>query len=145
MNSIVKLMIVSVFVIGLALGFSACGGGTTTTTDNKKPADNKATETKPADNKSTENKSTETKPAETSSADSVGVPECDEYIKKYEMCLNSKVPEAAKAATKDALDKTRKSWKDMAANPQTKAGLATACKTANDAAKSSMTAYGCEW
>ncbi|HNQ14396.1 MAG TPA: hypothetical protein PKM58_02465, partial [Pyrinomonadaceae bacterium] len=70
MNSIVKLMIVSVFVIGLALGFSACGGGTTTT-ENKKPADNKATETKPADNKTTE-----TKPADTSSADSVGVPEC---------------------------------------------------------------------
>lgn len=139
MNSIVKLMIVCVFVIGLALGFSACGGGTTTT-ENKKPADNKATETKPADNKTTE-----TKPADTSSADSVGVPECDEYIKKYEMCLNSKVPEAAKAATKDALDKTRKSWKDMAANPQTKSGLATACKTATDAAKSSMTAYGCEW
>lgn len=144
MNSIVKLMIVSVFVIGLALGFSACGGGTTTT-ENKKPADNKATETKPADNKSADNKSTETKPADTSSADSVGVPECDEYIKKYEMCLNSKVPEAAKAATKDALDKNRKAWKDAAANPQTKAALASGCKQASDAVKPSMTAYGCEW
>ncbi len=141
MRSIVKLLLVSVFALSLAFGFSACGGTTTTTTD-KKPADNKATtDTKPADNKA----ATDTKPADVSSADSVGVPECDEYIKKYEICLNSKVPESARATLKTSFETTRKSWKDAAATPQGKSALATGCKTALETAKSSMTAYGCEW
>lgn len=138
MRSIVRLMFVSVFAIALALGFSACGG---TATPEKK-ADNKAaTDTKPADNKA----ATDTKPADVAATDSIGVPECDEYIKKYEMCLNSKVPEAARASMKTAFDQTRKSWKEAASNPSGKSALASGCKTALETAKSSMTAYGCDW
>ena len=122
MRSIVKLMLVSVFALSLAFGFSACGG--TATTD-KKPTD--------------------TKPADVAATDSVGVPECDEYIKKYEMCLNNKVPEAARASLKTSFETTHKAWKDAAATPQGKSALATGCKTALETAKSSMTAYGCEW
>jgi hypothetical protein len=139
MKSILKLSIVSTIALALALGFSACGG---TATPDKKPADNKAaTNTKPADNKA----ATDTKPADATTADSIGVPECDEYIKKYEMCLNNKVPEAARAGLKTSFEQTRKAWKDAAASPQGKTALATGCKTALETAKSSMTAYGCEW
>lgn len=79
------------------------------------------------------------------SGDKIGVPECDEYIQKYEACVNSKVPEAMRASVKASLDTARKMWKDAAATPQGKAGLATACKQALETAKSSMGSYGCSW
>jgi hypothetical protein len=81
----------------------------------------------------------------TSSGDSVGVPECDEYIKKYEACVNTKIPDAQRGTFKSSLDTLRKSWKDAAANPQSKAGLATGCKAALDQAKTSMASFGCAW
>lgn len=81
----------------------------------------------------------------TASGDKVGVPECDEYIQKYEACVNSKVPESMRATVKGSLDTARKMWKDAAATPQGKAGLATACKQALETAKTSMGSYGCSW
>ena len=78
----------------------------------------------------------------TASGDKIGVPECDEYIQKYEACVNSKVPEAMRASVKASLDTARKMWKDAAATPQGKAGLATACTQALETAKSSMGSYG---
>ena len=75
----------------------------------------------------------------------IGIAECDEYLKKYEACVSDKVPEAARAQLRASLETTRKSWRDLAANPQTKGTLATACKQAHDTAKTSMSAYGCSW
>lgn len=130
MKTIVKLLFVSILAISTALLATACGGG------NTKPGDNKSGST--SDNKTT---STPT----TAGGGEIGVPECDDYIKKYEMCLNSKVPEAARGAFKTSLDQVRKSWKEAAANPQTKAALASGCKTALETAKQSLSAYSCEW
>lgn len=107
-----------------------------------------------AKSESTTNKdaTTPTKPAASpaattattaSSSDSIGVPECDAYIAAYEKCVRDKMPEAARAQANSALAQSRKSWKELAANPQTKATLAGACKTATDAARQSMKAYGC--
>lgn len=88
---------------------------------------------------------TEKAGSEAAAANSVGVPECDEYITKYEKCLDEKVPEASRAPMKDAFAKTRESWKKMAENEATKAGLTQACKQAMEAAKTSMKAMGCEF
>src|SRR6185369_11823991 len=40
--------------------------------------------------------------APTATADSVGVPECDDYLNKYQACVDSKVPEASRAALKQS-------------------------------------------
>lgn len=77
-------------------------------------------------------------------ADSVGVPECDDYISKYEKCVATKVPEMARAPMQDAFARTRADWKAAAATPEGKQGLAIACKAAADAAKQAVAAYGCE-
>jgi hypothetical protein len=77
--------------------------------------------------------------------DAVGVPECDEYLTKYEKCVSEKVPESARAQLKGSVDQMRSSWKQMASNPMTKAGLAQGCKQALETAKTSMSAYGCSW
>lgn len=77
-----------------------------------------------------------------SAGDKIGVPECDDFIAKYEACTD-KVPEAGRAQYKDALAQWRKSWKQLAANPTTKGGLVAACKQAAESSAASWKAYGC--
>jgi hypothetical protein len=90
------------------------------------------------------NKTTTTTTTSTTSStgDKIGVPECDDFIAKYEACTD-KVPEAGRAQYKDAIAKWRASWKQLAANPATKGTLAAACKQAADASAASWKAYGC--
>ncbi|MEO6391056.1 MAG: hypothetical protein ABIP75_04335 [Pyrinomonadaceae bacterium] len=97
-------------------------------------------------NNSNSGKSGDSKPGDTTaSSGDIGVPECDAYIKKYEACINDKVPAASKDIMKNSFDQMRKSWKAAAATPEGKAGLANACTQAMDAAKKSMGAYGCDF
>ena len=116
----------------LGLLLLACGGGA---------SDNAANSSNAAANG---NKAANTSTASTS-GDKIGVPECDDYIAKYEACVNSKVPEAMRASVKGSMETARKMWKDAAATPQGKAGLAAACKQALETAKTAMASYGCSW
>ena len=120
--------------IAAGLALLACGGG----------ADNTANTANTA-NAGNTNKATNTAAnTSTTSGDKVGVPECDEYIAKVEACL-AKVPAAGQPAVKTSLDAMRKSWRDAAATPQGKAGLAAGCKQALETAKTTYSAYGCSW
>ncbi|MCY7344853.1 MAG: hypothetical protein LH614_01430 [Pyrinomonadaceae bacterium] len=67
-----------------------------------------------------------------SSGDKIGVPECDEYIEKYEACVKGKVPEAARGLMQSSIEQMRKSWKQVAAQPQAGAALAGGCKQARE-------------
>lgn len=78
----------------------------------------------------------------TTSGDKIGVPECDDFIAKYDACT-PKVPEIARAAYKDSLARWRAEWKKLADNPDTKGTLAAACKQALEQNKSAWKAYGC--
>jgi hypothetical protein len=80
-----------------------------------------------------------------SSAGSIGVPECDEYLDKYQACIEDKVPEAVRPSLVQALDQTRAGWKKAAATTQGKESLAAACKQAMETAKQTMSSYGCQW
>jgi hypothetical protein len=84
-------------------------------------------------------------PAASTASLEFGVPECDEYVKKYLACVESNVPAAVKEQVRTSFDQTREMWRQAAATPQGKAGLAQGCKLALDAAKASMTAYGCSF
>lgn len=77
------------------------------------------------------------------SSDKIGVPDCDDFIAKYDACVTDKVPEVARAQYKTAIDQWRTSWRQLAANPNTKATLAVACKQAAETARTSMKAYNC--
>jgi hypothetical protein len=77
--------------------------------------------------------------------DKIGVAECDQYLEKYEACVKGKVPEAARAPMQSSIEQMRQSWKDVAAHPQAKTTLAAGCKQAQEAAKQTMSAYGCAW
>jgi len=72
-----------------------------------------------------------------------GVAECDDYIRKYLACIDSKVPEAGRTAARQSLEQVKAQWKAAASTPDGKSALATGCKAATDAARTSMAAYGC--
>ena len=105
-------------VAAVIIAMAACGGGSSA------PASSTAT---------------------TTPMSGFGVPECDDYITKYEACINGKVPEATRAMVRQQLDATRAQWQQAAATPEGKAGLATGCKMALDIAKTAMQPYGCTW
>jgi hypothetical protein len=79
----------------------------------------------------------------TVSATEIGVPECDAFLKAYEACVHDKVPAAVRPTFDKGVANWRKSWHDIAANPQTKPSLVAACKSAKDSANTSMKTYGC--
>ncbi|PYS97757.1 MAG: hypothetical protein DMF65_10910 [Acidobacteria bacterium] len=124
--------------IAAGLVLLACGGGADNTANTANTANAGNT------NKAASNTAANTSTASTS-GDKIGVPECDDYISKYEACVNSKVPESMRATVKASMETARKMWKDAAATPQGKAGLAQACKQALETAKTSMSSYGCSW
>jgi len=78
----------------------------------------------------------------TASGDKVGIPECDDYIAKYESCT-PKVPEPGRAAYKSAGEQLRASWKKAAAEPTTRGSLAAACKQAMETQAAAWKMYGC--
>jgi hypothetical protein len=84
-------------------------------------------------------------PSEGAAGDSIGVPECDDYIAKYEACVRDKVPAAGRAQMEQSLQTMRSSWKQAAATPAGKTGLAQGCAQAAAAAKTAMGAYGCQF
>jgi hypothetical protein len=94
-------------------------------------------------NKAATTTATTTAPGKTaSSGEKIGVPECDEFIAKYEACT-SKVPEIARAQYKSSVEQLRSSWKKLAANPATKGTLAAACKQAAEQQAAAWKTYGC--
>jgi hypothetical protein len=74
-----------------------------------------------------------------------GVAACDQYMRKYMACVDSKVPEQARAMMRQSLEQTKAQWKQAASTPQGRDSLAMACTQAEAAAKQSMAAYGCAW
>lgn len=76
-------------------------------------------------------------------AESIGVPECDAYLKKYMDCIASKVPAVARTQYRNAFDQTLQSWRQAASTPEGKAGLALGCKQAQAASEQAMKVYGC--
>ena len=137
--------LISLFALCVLLGtlMLACGGAA----ENANTANTANTATTNANTKTaaTPATTTSTPASTTSAAGDIGVPECDDFLKKYEACVSGKVPAAAQATYKSSLDTWRNSWKQLAQTPQGKAGLATACKSAMEQAKTSLSSYGCTW
>ena len=104
------------------------------------------TETTTNDNSASSSKASRSPATTTVTAgEKIGVPECDDFIAKYDACVSSKVPEAARVQYKSAVAEWRKSWKKLADNPATKGSLAAACKQAAEQQAAALKTYGCTW
>jgi hypothetical protein len=121
----------------------ACGGSDSSS--NTSNTTNTTTANKGGSSNTTTTTTTNTTSSTSASGDKLGIPECDEYIAKYEACINSKVPEAQRAQVKTTLDQSRAAWRTAASTPQGKASLAGICKQAMDTARTSMKSYGCDF
>ncbi len=145
----VVLALAAGFCLGLVL--VACGTSNDNSTANSNASGNTSSNTTRSTTTTTTTSNTpatSASPATTTASTSggvTGVPVCDEYIEKYEKCVNDKVPEAARAQLRSSLETSRKAWKEAASTPQGKANLAPICQTALNTAKQTMSAYGCTW
>lgn len=138
-RTFIPLMLCAAF----ALLSVACGGSDTSSNNSTANTANKAT----SNTATTANTTSSTANSNTtsSSGEKIGVPECDEYIAKYEACLNSKVPEANRAQLKTAFEQSRAAWRTAASTPQSKASLPGLCKQAMEQARTAMKSYGCDF
>jgi hypothetical protein len=125
------------FCVAIALAVAACTSSETNSNNHNATAANSATS-----NTAT---STTTPASTTATTGKIGVPECDAFIEKYAACVSARVPEAARSQYKNTLEQWTKSWRELAANPQTKASLTAACKTSMEQARQSMKSYGCQF
>ena len=146
----IKLNKFSLLTIALIVCMFALVGCNTTSTNNANGNTATVTNTnasKPTGNTTTPaaNTNTETAKTETKSGDKIGVAECDDFLEKYEACVTTKVPEAARASFNSSMQQWRSSWKQLASNPQTKGTLADACKKSLESAKQSLSTYSCAW
>lgn len=135
--------------VSCALLLAACGGSETPTTNstNATGANQTATTTTTTTTTTSTPATTTNTPATTTtsgSGDKVGVAECDDFIAKYEACISSKVPEAARAQFNTSLKQWRDSWRQAASTPQGKAGLAQGCKMIAEQSKQSLKPFGCD-
>lgn len=60
----------------------------------------------------------------------IGVPECDDYIARYSRCIEDKLPERMREASRRALATSVDAWRKAAKSEAEREGLALACKTA---------------
>ena len=84
-------------------------------------------------------------PTTVSTGEKVGIAECDNFIAAYETCVNSKVPESARANVRASVARWRTDWKKMADDPQMRANLAAHCKAQRETTMAAMKAYNCTW
>lgn len=136
-----KLFVPLMLTASCALFFVACGGSDNTT--------NTSTNTTTGANKTTTTSTPTVNPTPTTTTpatgEKIGVPECDDFLAKYEACLKDKIPGTAKAQFEASLSTWRKSWQQAASTAQGKSSLAMVCKAALDQTKTSMKPYGCEF
>jgi hypothetical protein len=130
-----------------AIGFAACNTTSNNTTNGNTANTGNTTgnATTNTTSNATSNTNTNMAKTETASADKIGVAECDDFLEKYEACVTTKVPEAARASFNSSMQQWRSSWKQLASNPQTKGTLADVCKKSLESAKQSLSTYSCAW
>jgi hypothetical protein len=75
--------------------------------------------------------------------DLVGVPECDDYLKKYEACLDLNVPAEVRGAFRKSLEQTRNSWRAASSTPEGAKNLGLVCKQIRESRKRELVPYGC--
>lgn len=132
MTLVVLSLVSAIFLIG-------CTITETTNSNNSNSNSTAGSSEKPATSTSTPGAAT------ASSDDKIGVPECDDFIAKYDACVSNKVPEMVRAQYKDAIVQWRTEWKRLANDPAVKGQLAARCKQAAEQQTAALKSFGCSF
>jgi hypothetical protein len=73
----------------------------------------------------------------------LGVAECDEYLSKYEACLDLKVPAEVRETLNKSLEQTRNSWRAALSTPDGAKSLGPVCRQIRESRKRELVPYGC--
>jgi hypothetical protein len=79
------------------------------------------------------------------SAQDLGVPSCDGFLKTYEACVAAKIPADQRGPMTTVLEQLKTNWKAVAATADGKAKLDTTCKETAEAMKKQVAALNCAW
>jgi hypothetical protein len=79
------------------------------------------------------------------SAEKIGIPECDEFVAKYEACITDHVPEAKQRQYRENIQAWAKVWKQRMVSSTPRDVVVGACKNHIIASRESMKSFGCEF
>lgn len=80
-----------------------------------------------------------------SSGESTGIPECDDYLNKWETCIKTGYPASVRATLLKTVTKLRATYKKYGAMASVKATMASSCTRAKANMAKSTKRYGCKW
>lgn len=83
-------------------------------------------------------------PSAGSSASSTGIPECDDFLDKYERCIK-KMPASSRSAMLSAVTRMRTSYRKAGQSAAARRSLASGCTTTQKSVAKAMARYGCKW
>jgi hypothetical protein len=75
----------------------------------------------------------------------VGVEACDDWVRRYTACIDTKVPPAAREQMRDAVAQTAATWRGVAATAEGRAAVEAACGRMVAATRQATASFGCEW
>ena len=75
-----------------------------------------------------------------------GVPDCDNYVKKFMACVDGKVTPDQKAALMEQFAANQTKWRALSTMREGAVALSLACRAANQKSKEELAVeYGCEF
>ena len=75
----------------------------------------------------------------------VGVLACDEYLFKFQRCMDDRAPADQRPLLEASLESMRRSWVQAAHNEAGRRALGVACRTALDTVRKVLAGFSCSW
>ena len=91
----------------------------------------------------TNNNSADSAPV--ASAEKIGIPECDDFVVKYEACITDHVPEAKQRQYRENIQAWSKLWRERMVSSAPRDIVVAACQRHILASRESMKAFGCQF
>jgi hypothetical protein len=77
--------------------------------------------------------------------DPIGVPVCDEWLAKYNRCIDDRMPEDARAPMRRALLEAIHTWRHTAASSAGRLALEETCARRIERTRRATESMGCAW
>src|SRR5262245_30872946 len=76
-------------------------------------------------------------------AQETGIPVCDDFIARYETCIETRIPDNARAQFTETLTQWRLQLKSLAADPSNQLTLTGVCNQMIEQSRATLAPYDC--